>query len=70
MLNILLFIAFVVAWWCLTMKDSNRDIVAWREKKYGKAVFLFILDNFVKVMILTALFPIVALFLIAKLFLD
>ena len=70
MLKILLFVLFIWVWWHFTLKDSNRDVVAWREKKYGKAVLLFILDNFVKVLLLSALFPIVALFLFVKLFID
>lgn len=70
MLKILFFVLFIWGWWHFTLKDSNRDVVAWREKKYGKAVFLFILDNIVKVLLLSALFPIVALFLFMKLFID
>ena len=70
MLKILLVVLFIWVWWHFTLKDTNRDVVAWREKKYGKAVFLFILDNFVKVLLLSALFPIVALFLFVKLFID
>ena len=70
MLKMLLFVLFIWVWWHFTLKDSNRDVVAWREKKYGKAVLLFILDNFVKVLLLSALFPIVALFLFVKLFID
>ena len=70
MLKILLFVLFIWVWWHFTLKDSNHDVVAWREKKYGKAVLLFILDNFVKVLLLSALFPIVALFLFVKLFMD
>ena len=52
------------------MKDSNRDVVAWREKKYGKAVLYFILDSFLKVLLMSFLFPFVLFFIIAKLFSD
>ena len=27
------------------VKDSNRDVAAWREKKYGKTVFFFVLER-------------------------
>lgn len=70
MLKILILILFVWLWWHFTMKDSNRDVVAWREKKYGKAVLYFILDSFLKVLLMSFLFPFVLFFIIAKLFSD
>lgn len=65
MLKILILILFVWLWWHLTMKDSNRDVAAWREKKYGKAVLYFM-----KVLLMSFLFPFILFFLIAKLFSD
>lgn len=70
MLRVIIFILFVIVWWYFAFKDKDRDIVAWRQKKYGKAVFYFIMDNFVKVLIMSFLFPFVALFLLMKLFSD
>lgn len=70
MLRVIIFILFVIIWWYFAFKDKDRDIVAWRQKKYGKAVFYFIMDNCVKVLIMSFLFPFVALFLLMKLFSD
>lgn len=70
MLKILILILFVWLWWHFTLKDSNRDVVAWREKKYGKAVLYFFLDSFLKVALMSFLFPFVLFFIIAKLFSD
>lgn len=70
MLKILILILFVWLWWHFTLKDSNRDVVAWREKKYGKAVLYFFLDSFLKVLLMSFLFPFVLFFIIAKLFSD
>ena len=70
MLKILILILFVWLWWHFTLKDSNRDVVAWREKKYGKAVLYFFLDSFLKVLLMSFLFPFVLFFIRAKLFSD
>ena len=70
MIPIILFILFVCLWWHWTFKDSNRDVAAWREKKYGKAAFFFVLDNVLKVALMSFLFPFIALFLFVKLFSD
>ena len=70
MLKILILFLFVWLWWHFTLKDSDRDVVAWREKKYGKAVWYFALDSFLKVALMSFLFPFVLLFIIAKLFSD
>jgi hypothetical protein len=70
MLKILILFLFVWLWWHFTLKDSDRDVVAWREKKYGKAVWFFVLDSFLKVALMSFLFPFVLLFIIAKLFSD
>ena len=70
MLKILILILLVWLWWHLTMKDSNRDVAAWREKKYGKAVLYFMLDSVLKVLLMSFLFPFILFFLIAKLFSD
>ena len=70
MLKILILFLFVWLWWHFTLKDSDRDVVAWREKKYGKAVWFFTLDSFLKVALMSSLFPFVLLFIIAKLFSD
>ena len=70
MLKILILFLFVWLWWHFTLKDSDRDVVAWREKKYGKAVWFFVLDSFLKVALMCFLFPFVLLFIIAKLFSD
>jgi hypothetical protein len=70
MLKILILFLFVWLWWHFTLKDSDRDVVAWREKKYGKAVCFFVLDSFLKVALMSFLFPFVLLFIIAKLFSD
>lgn len=59
-----------VEWGYFTFRDSDRDIAAWREKKYAKAVILFVLDNFVKVAVMAFLFPFVALYFFTKLFSD
>ncbi len=42
MLKLLLFVLFIWVWWHFTLKDSNRDVVAWRGKKYGKTLFRLI----------------------------
>lgn len=70
MIKILILFLFVWLWWHFTLKDSDRDVVAWREKKYGKAVWFFALDSFLKVALMSCLFPFVLLFIIAKLFSD
>ena len=70
MLKILILFLFVWLWWHFTLKDSDRDVVAWREKKYGKAVWFFVLDSSLKVALMSFLFPFVLLFIIAKLFSD
>lgn len=70
MLKILILFLFVWLWWHFTLKDSDRDVVAWREKKYGKAVWFFALDSILKVALMSFLFPFVLLFIIAKLFSD
>lgn len=70
MLKIILFLAILALWGYFTFRDSDRDIAAWREKKYGKAVWFFALDSFLKVALMSFLFPFVLLFIIAKLFSD
>ena len=70
MLKIIILFLFVWLWWHFTLKDSDRDVVAWREKKYGKAVRFFALDSILKVALMSFLFPFVLLFIIAKLFSD
>lgn len=70
MLKIIILFLFVWLWWHFTLKDSDRDVVAWREKKYGKAVWFFALDSILKVALMSFLFPFVLLFIIAKLFSD
>ena len=70
MIPIILFILFVCLWWHWTFKDSNRDVAAWREKKYGKAVFFFGVDTVLKVALVSFLFPFIALILFVKLFSD
>lgn len=52
MLKIILFLAILALWGYFTFRDSDRDIAAWREKKYAKAVILFVLDNFVKIAVM------------------
>ena len=68
MLKIILFLAILALWGYFTFRDSDRDIAAWQEKKYAKAVILFVLDNFVKIAVMAFLFPVVALYFFTKLF--
>ena len=68
MLKIILFLAILALWGYFTFRDPDRDIAAWREKKYAKAVILFVLDNFVKVGVMAFQFPFVGLYFFAKLF--
>lgn len=70
MLKIILFLAILALWGYFTFRDSDRDIAAWREKKYAKAVILFVLDNFVKIAVMAFLFPFFALYFFTKLFSD
>lgn len=70
MLKIILFLAILALWSYFTFRDSDRDIAAWREKKYAKAVILFVLDNFVKVGVMAFLFPFVGLYFLPSCFLS